>query len=197
MASEQMTVWADRLRVAASMTLGQEPSQGISDSIEGPTGLLRMARLVAVSLGQSTTAIEFVPSTLDERLWASLIGLGKIPEPPTESTGALSGEPAGLAIEVWTEIELAAVHAGWSIGGPWQRAAKRAAAWLVEHVQPDNATNRPWAVHVFAELAEQLGDTTYELYAQTLLHNCQVGTGKPDQFSAMILLHASDQLQAC
>jgi len=196
MAADQLTTWAQRLNIAARATLGQDLALGIKETIDGPTGSLRMARLVAGSLG-GNAAIDFTPSTLDEKLWASLAGLGDVPELPKLPTGGITGQPTGEAIEVWTEIELASVHAAWSLGKAWRAETSRAAAWLIEHIQPDNATNRPWAVHVFASLAHELGDPSYELYAQTLLHNCQVTSGKPDPFSAMILLHSANQLQAC
>ena len=56
----------------------------------------------------------------------------------------------------------------------------------MDNIQPDNATNHPWAVHVFASLAVETGNFEFDLYAQSLLHNCIVGTGKPDAFSAII-----------
>lgn len=196
MESNQLTAWADRLHSSASLTLGEDAERGVQEILAGRVGNLRMAQLVATCLGASDS-IDFTPRSLDEQLWAALAGFGELPDLPIESTGALASEPEGLAIEVWTEIELASVHAAWSLGGVWRSRAESAAAWLVEHVQPDNATNRPWAVHVFAALASQRGDQSYELYAQTLLHNCQVGSGKPDPFSAMILLHAGNQIQAC
>ena len=135
------------------------------------------------------------PQSLDETLFSVCLGRLETPRIPGHSAG-ITGDPAGPAIEVWTETELAAVHAAWSLGPEWRAEARRAAAWLVDNIQPDNATNRPWGVHVFAMLAHETGGAQYELYAQTLLHNCQVMTGRPDDFSAMILLHAARVLQA-
>ena len=194
--SSQPTVWADRLLSSAKLTLGEDPLAGTREALTGSVGSLRMARLVSNVLGVQTQ-LGFTPESTDERLWASLAGLAELPDSPTTDVGPITGEPSGPAIEVWTEVELASVHAAWSLGGNWRESAARSAAWLVEHVQPDNATNRPWAVHVFAQLAESTGDPSYELYAQTLLHNCQVTSGRPDPFSAMILLHAAGELQAC
>jgi hypothetical protein len=34
------------------------------------------------------------------------------------------------------------------------------------------------------------------MYAQTLLHNCQVSLGEPDAFSKLILADAADALSA-
>lgn len=134
------------------------------------------------------------PQTLDEQLWTDLVR-GSATTPP-DTTGPLTGEPIDTGIEVWTEIELASIHAAWSLGPGWRAAAERAARWMVESIQPDNATNHPWAVHAFAELADDGAGHEFDLYAQTLLHNCMVGSGSPDGFSAMILLHASRSLQA-
>ena len=162
--------------------------------LHGPTGNIRLAGLVANALlGQSKTDLE--PESLDEVLFLATLGRHETPAIPGNSAG-ITGEPTGPAIEVWTETELAAVHAAWSLGPEWRTEARRAAAWLVDNIQPDNATNRPWGVHVFASLAHESGGAQYELYAQTLLHNCQVMTGRPDDFSAMILLHAARELQA-
>jgi hypothetical protein len=81
-------------------------------------------------------------------------------------------------IEVWTDAELSAVHALWRLATDrrredWKRRLDRAVAWHLIHTQPDNATNRPWALHVFL-LADQ-PETIH--YAETLLHNCQTFTG--------------------
>lgn len=97
-------------------------------------------------------------------------------------------------IEVWTETELSAVHAAWGVAG-WRDAAERSAIWLVDEIQPDNATNLPWAVHVFADLGEREGRADLTMYANTLLHNCIVGSGRPDGLSALILLDAAAQLE--
>lgn len=110
-------------------------------------------------------------------------------------------QPARTTIEVWTETELCGLHALW-----WhaQRArdrdllarVDRARAYLTEHIQPDNATNHPWAIHVFALAAARGGDGAADLFAQQLLHNCVVSTGLPDRRSAWILLDAALALRA-
>lgn len=75
----------------------------------------------------------------------------------------------------------------------WVSRLDRARRWHLEHTQPDNATNRPWAVAVFA-LAQ---DPESQLYAQTLLHNCQVSaSAQPEPLTAAILLDAAMQLEA-
>jgi hypothetical protein len=103
-------------------------------------------------------------------------------------------------IEVWTEIELSALHALWTWrrDEPVRQRCLSAAAWLLENVQPDNATQHPWAVHVFAVLGV---DETFaaraeaDQYAQTLLHACMVRTGRADRFSALVLEHAARELE--
>lgn len=184
-----MDNWAERLRMAAELTLGKDHAGAIQSILAGPTGNLPAARLLARCL---LPDLQTEPSTdtLDLHLLSALAGLID-PPPVPEMTHGMTGEPTGPAIEVWTEIELASVHAAWSLGTDWRQASQRAAAWLVETIQPDNATNHPWAVHVFAQQAQITGDPSFDLYAQTLLHNCMVTTGRPDEFSALILLHAS------
>jgi hypothetical protein len=123
------------------------------------------------------------------------------------------------AIEVYTDRLLCAMHASWAIAGAIapahpalsrliERACVHSCAWLLEFLQPDNATNYPWAVHVMLEAASGVpaADSTsapipglgYEavMYAEALLHNCQVTYGRPDLRSAWVLLHASQALQA-
>lgn len=103
------------------------------------------------------------------------------------------------AIEVWTERELAGLHALL-----WLAMRKRdeqamarvfdAADWHLEHTQPDNATNRAWAAHVFLLLAARRSLADARLYAETLVHNCMVATGAPDALSALILRDAAAAL---
>lgn len=101
-------------------------------------------------------------------------------------------------LEVWTSVELASLQAMWWHARRSDAARKRAvshAHWLMAEIQPDNGTNHAWAVASFAELAAQ-GDTDAGLYAETLLHNCQVTLGKADRFSALLLVDALACLEA-
>lgn len=102
-------------------------------------------------------------------------------------------------IEVWTERELAGLHALlWlAIRDHDEQAMARvfdAADWHLEHTQPDNATNRAWAAHVFLLLAARRSLADARLYAETLVHNCMVTTGAPDALSALILRDAAAAL---
>jgi len=114
-------------------------------------------------------------------------------------TGPLLWNGDEGTIETSTEEELSGLHAAWRIaarrGDELLKArCLEAASWAVTELQPDNATNRPWGVHVFAELWMSRGDTGAALYAQTLLHNCQVMFGRPDRVSAVVLWDAAMEL---
>ncbi|MBS0197078.1 MAG: hypothetical protein JSR77_09990 [Planctomycetes bacterium] len=113
------------------------------------------------------------------------------------ATGPLVEPLRQFGVEVWHEGELCALHAlSWLTRGRDELGmrVRSAAAWMMDEVQPDNATNRPWAIHVFAGLATE-GDSQADLYAQTLFHNAIVGRERPDVLSAMILLDAAGWLE--
>jgi hypothetical protein len=109
------------------------------------------------------------------------------------------------AIEATTETELSALHAlshHASVTGPVAAATLGervldAARWHVDTLQPDNGTNHPWAVHVFLGLAS--ADESYAagatLHAEGLLHNALVRAGRPDRFSACVLLDSARALR--
>lgn len=134
-------------------------------------------------------AIHDAAIEIDSKLLAS----GGEPRP------LLVEEPTG-PIEVWTEEELSSLHALWHLGVERNRPelmqqALGAARWHVQELQPDNATNHPWAVHVFVVLWRLDKSDAAHLHAQTLLNNCQVQTGQADRFSACILLDAAKCLE--
>lgn len=102
-----------------------------------------------------------------------------------------------IAIEVWSEVELSSLHAlGWLADrdASLRPLVRNAAAWLTDNLQPDNATNHPWAVHIFATIGIIEEKPEALLYAQTLLHNCQVSLGRPDALSSLILRDAASSL---
>ncbi|MFM9959157.1 MAG: hypothetical protein ACKVZJ_13925 [Phycisphaerales bacterium] len=116
----------------------------------------------------------------------------------------------GTAIEVWTETELAALHALWWLArhhdrDDWRGLIDGAVTWHLENSQPDNATAHPWALHLFALRgvgrglgrgeAGPDGDPGARLYAETMLHNCQVSLGRPDRLSALILADAARAME--
>lgn len=113
----------------------------------------------------------------------------------TDTGGPLFRVDRFKAIEVWTESELSGLHALESVAGRrgdsrLHEVVARARDWHLENTQPDNATNRPWALHVFLKA----GTSESRLYAETLLHNCMAIQGEPDPFSALILEHAATRL---
>lgn len=143
------------------------------------------------------------PSALDDTLWAA-IATQTEPRLPETSQSLEGDDPAPLiplgaddTVEVWTEQELSAIHAlsRLSLRAPDQAILDRmtrACAWHLEHTQPDNATGHPWAIHVFALRAIDTGDGGAQLYAETLLHNCQMQEGRADGLSAVILQDAAE-----
>jgi chorismate mutase len=89
-------------------------------------------------------------------------------------------------VEVWTEVELCCLHALSMVPGGRERC-ELAARWLVEELQPDNATQHPWGVHVFAAMGA-MRDAGADHYAQTLFHNALMSNGgKAEIFSGLLL----------
>ncbi len=144
-----------------------------------------------------------VPPTMPN-WWAALLDAGPLPVLTAE--GPLLPEDSGEAIEVWSEHELAALHAAWWIARSNNDLRDRldgAVRWHTANLQPDNATNHPWAVHVFAEFAVRTGDADARLHADTICHNYRVlqtqaarpdaerAEDRADLFSALIMLDAS------
>ncbi len=140
------------------------------------------------------------PARSDVALWATLAREAGDPLASiTTQTGPVAPQAREHGIEVWTEIELASLQALWwhARRDPSPAILDRArslALWLMAEIQPDNGTNRPWAVATFAELAAG-GDGDAAMYADTLLHNCQVSLGKPDLLSTVILHDAANYLR--
>ena len=109
--------------------------------------------------------------------------------------GSLADPTCFSALEVWTECELSALHALARIVrlAPARHRSARLeelVAWHLEHTQPDNATNRPWAIHVFAARPE----AEARLYAETMLHNVAASDARAEPLSRWILLDAVHEL---
>lgn len=175
------------------------------------TALLRRSNAPASSLADiaRARAAELAPRNPDAALWwllhASPTNPRELLAAAEDIAGPLFPRLHNQAIEMWTEAELSGLHAlSWHARRDPSLAARcdSAARWLIAELQPDNATNRPWAIHVFAELSlrEDIDGALRaeaSMYAQTLLHNCQVGgqvSGTLDRFTACILLDAADAL---
>lgn len=162
-----------------------------------------LARVLGLAPTSSVLAVPSAAwlSSTDVSLWWALARGRAVEEEHAHvlaGQGRLLPQLATRGIEDWTEAELCALHALSWAKSPLARARVGSAArWLIDEVQPDNATNRPWAIHVFAALGAT-GDGEADLYAQTLLHNAVVGTGAAgvDRFSAVILLDAAHWLEA-
>ena len=147
------------------------------------------------------------PPTLDEPLWWRLAAGDPAWSDlvrPGEGPLLLELADESVGIEVRTEAELSAVHALHRLGRLHndQAAVERAfdaARWHTETLQPDNATNHPWGVHAFLELAISSADAALagaaRSHAGTLLHNAMVALGRPDRFGAVLLLDAARALQ--
>ncbi len=98
-------------------------------------------------------------------------------------------------IEVWTETELAALHAlshhaRYLHQTDLNNRIRRTIDWHIQNTQPDNATNHPWAVHAF--LLRNTPESIH--FAETLINNTLVQNAHPDPFSARILLDAAISL---
>ena len=140
---------------------------------------------------------------LDLALWGAL-ARGERPEVGWRGgVGSLQdwGEVSGglASIEVWTERELSAIQALWTLGvvlgeSGWCERSEAAARWCVLELQPDNATGHPWGLNAFVCLSCG-GDVEAEMYAQTLLHNACVGLGRPGRFSSLVLLGSLRSLE--
>ena len=111
-------------------------------------------------------------------------------------SGPLTPDFTRLTIEVATETELASLHALSHAGELARARVDSASDWIVQNLQPDNATNHPWAGHVFLNRAFETGSVEHRLYAETLLHNCIVSLGRADRFSALILLDSGRSLKS-
>ncbi|QOJ00631.1 MAG: hypothetical protein HRU70_09065 [Phycisphaeraceae bacterium] len=210
---------ADRLLALALPVLGHEPALTHSAPADARRAfVLTFAdewghrRAIDTPLTASIVNLDpadlgFAPASLAERLWNAL------PDPQratsdlhrlAASSGPLLGHLNPAAIEPDTAEELASLHALWSIAhtpslapslpprDTLRHRVELAARWLLDHIQPDNATHDPWAAHVFLALAPHLPDAA--LYADTLLHNARVGSGLPSRRAAAILLHAARSL---
>lgn len=219
LAPETHADWARRLRALAAMPLSGTPlDPGVAptsdedrlawiDAFRDDAGNRRPVDrpLLCSMLGLRVTAP--ARCTLDVALWTDVANRTRdslallraddgpllVSTPLLASTGGGIGGEGGEAIEVWSEAELAALHALSHLArrdASLEGRVDSASRWLMENVQPDNATNRPWALHVFVDRWLRLGDVESHLYAQTLLHNCRVGGGKAgrvDRFSACLL----------
>ncbi len=125
--------------------------------------------------------------------WHAALGLAHA-DPP--ASPPFFARPDSWTLEQETEKELAGLH-GWTWlipDGATDARFESALDWVLANIQPDNATNHPWAIHAFLRRAAR-GDDFARLYAEAMLHCSIVHLGRPDRFSALILLDAADHLR--
>ncbi|MEO1130448.1 MAG: hypothetical protein AAFX05_12185 [Planctomycetota bacterium] len=204
--------WVAHLRHLASPIADREPldpatfrdDMGHRRAVDAPFISWRL-QLAGVTHSQPEVGIDPIPDP-DVALWLAL-AQGDDPTPIFNAHEDAHGTPTdGLfarvdtALEIWTETELSALHALWwhahlQTAPDLDVRLDRAVRAYLEELQPDNATNHPWALHVFLLHAWEHDVPEADMYAQTLLSNSQVMMGKPDRFSAVILLDVADALE--
>ncbi|MEO0482720.1 MAG: hypothetical protein AAF138_03770 [Planctomycetota bacterium] len=143
--------------------------------------------------------VEAPPESASE-LWSRVVSGQPHAEADEAAAAPLFPAISREGIERWTEEELSGLHAlSWlELQRDPQAAADRLAPiarFHVDELQPDNATQRPWAAHVFRIVFESTGEVEHRLHADTLVHACVVRTGRPDVFSALILRDAADAVE--
>jgi len=196
--------WSERLIATGTRALGPgfltSGASGLDDFADEFGSRPEIAHpLVAAVLGVSPGPAP-TGATPDVRLWYALHQAApdvRIADQPME--GPLLDLPEDTSIEVRTEAELSALHALSRLAAvharaDWARRAAGAALWHIRTMQPDNATNHPWAIQVFLERAAKTGEPESRMFAETLLHNCHVSLGRPDRLSAVILIDAGRAL---
>jgi len=183
--------WVAHLRSVAGPVAKQAPLSAVSKELKP------FALAVCSEAGESRIAPQPIPHN-DVGLWWAVVDhkvdINSLISDPGD--GPLWPQDGYRTIEVWTESELSSLHALWRLArinnsDDLKKRVSRLRQWHLQHTQPDNATNRPWALHVFL-LA---GTPEDQHYAETLLHNCMVISAKPDALSAWILLDAANELQ--
>ena len=166
--------WIAHLRACAPAD-GLPPLEGLPPAVlQGPgiDGLLWRATAAPALADAADAALALRPG-------ASLVDQGRF-----------------RTLEVWTECELAALHALWRLCRVAPTPARlgrldELRSWHLEHTQPDNATNRPWAVHAFVAAP----GPENQLYAETLLLNFEASSARTEPLSRWILRDAARELE--
>lgn len=198
--------WALRLERVCAVSLPELPRDAGSEErdafVEGyrdefgarNASVSWMLRWV-LGLGGSDSGEDADP---DVRLWMALIG-GAGVDLSDISGGVVA--PDAYAIEHRTLIECSALHAlaHLSLDGraDWERV-RGLVDWHTRELQPDNGINRPWGIHAFVARSVEVGNPDPDdalMHAQTMLHNCCVTLGRPDQVSAVLLMDAAGWLR--
>ncbi len=188
--------WAERLSALATAGGAGEPPINRDPALSGDENGNRLpidAYLLARIHGDRPPddRLDQTPRTLALRIWQQACASSPAPITLSASPPLVTSGDFG-SIETWTESLLCATHGlGWlslrdSVAYPRPRV-DRELDWLIEHVEPDNATRHPWAVHLFLDAALSRNCAEAMLYAQDLLHACQIDRRRPPWRSAWIL----------
>lgn len=208
MSASALEDWSRRLKSLAKAALHETPL--VANAPE-PDARDSFVRTFSDELGHKRVLDRAVLSRLlgsdpgpapsgspDVAWWWSLHG--RIARPTPAASGALTQVRDDQGIELWSEIELGSLHAAWNAALDEQDATLRArcleaTAWHVRELQPDNATAHAWALHGFVLCAHETGLAEAWVHADMLLHACMVGMGRPDRFSACLMLDAGRTLE--
>lgn len=199
--------WIKLLRGDAALTIpardsARPPAVGGFSDERGNTRPVDSLLLAAMGRVEDA-ATTYLGDMPDVRLWSAVLK----PEEPVErwltpdsQAGPLLRHHPGTSLEVFTEAELCGLHALWSLArlrsrSDWTRRCLDAAAWHIRELQPDNATNMPWGIHVFVLLGIRRGEPLAMIEAECRLHNAKVSGGAPDRRSGYILMHAALELE--
>jgi hypothetical protein len=142
------------------------------------------------SAGRLWTVAAAAPETTDATAAEAVVA-----ELVTPGDGPLRPMSDADAVEVWIDDDLSMLHALWRLARTlrrtaWHARASAAALWHVEHLGAENATHRPWALHVF--LLEGSGEA--RLYGESLLHAALSGGSADDPLSRWIFADAAREL---
>jgi len=196
--------WRDALRTLALRVVDPAGAADEAARLAGadPVGLLRplLLRRLDETIRAAVAGEPPEGPSPDVAIWWQLLRapasrrLGT--DVDREADGPLVPQDRFTTIEVWTETDLAALHAldRHRVEAPeaaaWSARVDRAVAWHLEHTQPDNATNHPWGLVAFLRAGSPEGVHL----AETMLGNALVANAAPDPTSAWILLDGADLL---
>lgn len=207
MRAGELSNWSDQLQALATASLPDAPvgsgcsiqqRQAFVADFRDEAGIRRSTdgHLISHLLGLfAGTYADSSGGGPEEQLWRAVLEPGlSLDCIDIHGSSELIPSARSLGLEAWTEMELSCLHALSTIAAirrdeaVWARC-RRAAEWHLAELQPDNATNRPWAVHAFVAISETHPHAL--MHAGTLVHNACVERGRPERRSALIMLHSA------